>query len=167
MRPSCQQSRFPRFSSDGHVLSHCSEDGAMSTSERRRVKTGRTITKADWRVEKVCHIITSACSAQGRPISLGVAAKSVNMSSSRLRHIFKAETGMSPGKFAKMQRLFRAAELLKSSAMSVKEIIAEIGVNDSSHFTRDFTKVFGVTPTDYRHRWVAPVSATRIPETPR
>lgn len=44
----------------------------------------------------------------------------------------------------------RARYLLETSFLSVKEITHNVGLNDESHFVRDFKKVYGVPPTLYR-----------------
>jgi AraC-like DNA-binding protein len=44
----------------------------------------------------------------------------------------------------------RAKYLLETSFLSVKEITYSVGLNDESHFARDFKKAYGVPPTNYR-----------------
>jgi AraC-like DNA-binding protein len=77
-------------------------------------------------------------------------ARSVNLSPSRLRHLIKRDLGMSPGQYLKVCRLCLAQRLLESSFMSVKEIANSVGLSDVSHFVRDFKKVYGARPTQYR-----------------
>jgi AraC-like DNA-binding protein len=43
-----------------------------------------------------------------------------------------------------------ATTLLVNTFLSVKEIIARVGFTDESHFVRDFKRIYGVTPTQYR-----------------
>ena len=64
-------------------------------------------------------------------------ARSVNLSPSRFRHIFKAEVGASPRRHLHTLRLEHARELLETSLLSVKQIMAGIGINDRSHFDRE------------------------------
>ena len=51
-----------------------------------------------------------------------------------------------------MLRLERAKHLLDTSFLSVKEITHSVGLNDESHFVRDFKKAYGASPTLYRMR---------------
>jgi len=44
----------------------------------------------------------------------------------------------------------KAALLLGTTFLSVKEIADKAGLGDTSHFVRDFKKMFGATPTAYR-----------------
>ncbi|MCI0627776.1 MAG: helix-turn-helix transcriptional regulator [Acidobacteria bacterium] len=82
--------------------------------------------------------------------ALSRAAETTNLSKSRLRHLIKAEIGIPPGRYLKRLRLDRAAKLLGSTFLRVKEIVHEVGFSDTSHFVHDFKSSFGVTPTDYR-----------------
>ena len=41
----------------------------------------------------------------------------------------------------------KARYLLETSLLSVKEITHSVGLNDESHFVRDFKKAYGVPPT--------------------
>jgi YesN/AraC family two-component response regulator len=82
--------------------------------------------------------------------SLSEMAQIVNLSPSRLRYLFKREVGVAPGHYLRKFRLERAKELLETTFLSVKEIITRIGVNDQSHFIREFKKAYGLTPAQYR-----------------
>jgi transcriptional regulator GlxA family with amidase domain len=82
-----------------------------------------------------------------------VLAASVNLSPSRLRYLFKVETGLTPAQYLKRQRLERARDLLDKSFLRLKEVMPLVGINDESHFVRDFQKAHGLSPRRYRqHR---------------
>jgi AraC family transcriptional regulator of arabinose operon len=85
-----------------------------------------------------------------REIPLDALARSVNLSTSRLRHLFKDETGLSPAQYVKAQRLLRAKYLLETTFLNLKEIMHKSGLRDRSHFTRDFSKAYGLPPLQYR-----------------
>lgn len=57
---------------------------------------------------------------------------------------------MSPIKYLKLLRMEKAKHLLETSFLSVKEITYRVGINDESHFVRDFKKTYGKAPTQYR-----------------
>jgi AraC-like DNA-binding protein len=82
--------------------------------------------------------------------SLSELAASVNLSVSRLRHLFKEETGIKPAQYLKQVRLQKAERLLRTTFLSIKEIISQTGLPSSSHFVRDFKKAYGLSPGDYR-----------------
>jgi transcriptional regulator GlxA family with amidase domain len=85
-----------------------------------------------------------------RKLSLDAIAKTGSLSRSHLCHSFKAEIGMSVGQYLKALRMKKAGELLETTSLSVKQIAAEVGMNDQSHFVRTFKKTYGQTPSEYR-----------------
>ena len=76
-------------------------------------------------------------------------ATAVNLSPSRLRHLFRLEMATALHAYLKQQRLSRAAELLKTTFLTVKEVSAATGFADPDHFSREFRKAFGVPPRSY------------------
>ncbi|HEY7786262.1 MAG TPA: helix-turn-helix transcriptional regulator [Pyrinomonadaceae bacterium] len=86
-----------------------------------------------------------------RELSLGGLARSVNLSVWRFSHIFRSDVGMSPIQYLRFLRMERARILLETSFLSIKEIAHNVGLNDESHFVRDFKKTYGTSPTLYRH----------------
>ena len=83
-------------------------------------------------------------------LSLTQFAQSVNLSVWRLSHIFKSNVGMPPIRYLRLLRMERAKDLLESSFLSVKEIAFQVGLNDESHFVRDFKSTYGFSPALYR-----------------
>jgi AraC family transcriptional regulator, arabinose operon regulatory protein len=101
----------------------------------------------DRRVETALQLMKGNLQQNSR---LSEIAASVNLSASRLSHLFKTETGVSPAKHLKRARMERAKQLLETSFLSVKQVMVAVGINDSSHFVRSFKNAYGLTPTDYR-----------------
>lgn len=85
-----------------------------------------------------------------RDITLEELTSAVNLSPSRLRFLFKLETGMSPRLYLKHLRMQEAKHLAESTFLNVKQIMNKLGMRDESHFVRDFKRVHGVTPSQYR-----------------
>ena len=86
-------------------------------------------------------------------LSLAEFAQSVNLSVWRLCHIFKSDVGMPPIRYLRLLRMERAKDLLESSFLSVKEIAFRVGLNDESHFVRDFKSTYGFSPALYRSQF--------------
>jgi len=82
--------------------------------------------------------------------SLPKLAQAVNLSPSRLRSLFKLETGKSPARYLKLLRMEAARELLEHEFLSIKQVARRVGFEDLSHFVRDFEKTFGLAPARYR-----------------
>ncbi len=74
----------------------------------------------------------------------------VNLSTSRLRHLFKAEMGKTPAQYLKSIRMREAQTLLLTTFLSVKEIMNRVGIADESHFGHEFKKIYGLAPIKYR-----------------
>jgi AraC family transcriptional regulator of arabinose operon len=83
-------------------------------------------------------------------LDYGIIGQRVHLSDSRLRHLFKQNVGFSFQNVLKLIKLQKATMLLKRSHLSVKEIGARTGFNDISHFVRDFKKVYGLRPSEFR-----------------
>lgn len=99
------------------------------------------------RIYRVINLITSNLE---REIPLNELAQSVNLSDSRLRHLFKAETGKSPAQYLKAHRLEKARLLLEGTFLNLKEVMHQAGFVDRSHFMRDFKKAYGLAPLQHR-----------------
>lgn len=79
-------------------------------------------------------------------------ARFLDLCPSRLRHLFKEQTGMSFKKYLRQVRMKEAQHLLKTTFLRVNKIAERVGIRDSSHFVRDFEKEFGLSPDKYRKR---------------
>ena len=79
----------------------------------------------------------------------------VNLSPSRFHQLFKEETGEPPARYLRGLRMRRARALLETTHLSVKQVMARVGVSDESHFVRDFKKTCGLTPARYRERFLS------------
>ena len=92
-------------------------------------------------------------------LSLDVLAQSVNLSTSRFRHLFKVETGTTPAQYLKSLRMSRAKKLVETTFLNIKQIMCCIGVRDKRHFAKDFERSYGLIPTQYRARMRDPKSS--------
>lgn len=90
--------------------------------------------------------------ASSTEFSLGSICRLVNLSPTRLRQLFKEETGRTPRQYLRDLRMGKAEQFLCSTFLTVKEISFLCGVKDVSHFVRDFKKQFGLTPSEFRAR---------------
>lgn len=77
-------------------------------------------------------------------------AAEVNLSPNYLRRKFKESTGQTILEYLTEVRLRKAAELLKTSPLKVKEISVSVGYENISYFTQLFSKEYGVTPNEYK-----------------
>lgn len=83
-------------------------------------------------------------------ISISKIAKTVNLSESRISHIFKEITGLGINEYIELTRLSSAKQLLKETEMSITEITLACGYNDHSYFSHRFRLKTGYSPTNFR-----------------
>lgn len=66
------------------------------------------------------------------------------------RHRFTREIGESPLAYRNARRLRAAAQLLRMTDMTIRQIARTLGYTDEFHLSRRFRAHFGVPPRDYR-----------------
>ena len=103
----------------------------------------------DFRVR--CALEYARCDLR-RDLSLQRLAMITNVSVWHICRLFRDELGISPARCVKLLRLKCAADLLANTTLSVKEVMASVGINDASHFARDFRNFAGEVPVGYRAR---------------
>lgn len=67
-----------------------------------------------------------------------------------LSGVFHRELGMTFIDFLNRQRVEQAAALLQHTNMQIQRIAAAVGYNNTSYFTRQFVRILGCTPSEYR-----------------
>jgi two-component system response regulator YesN len=83
-------------------------------------------------------------------VGLTEAADAVGVSAPYLSRIFSAQCGVTLIDYLTHLRMERASELLLGGTRSVAEVAEAVGYGSSSHFSRVFKKVIGLSPADYR-----------------
>ncbi len=73
-----------------------------------------------------------------------------NLSNSRYHTLFTKATGRSPRKYITELRMRHAAELLRTTDLSVKQIGLIVGYPDPHFFSKMFKNNMGVPPLEYR-----------------
>ncbi|NUQ40750.1 MAG: response regulator [Calditrichaceae bacterium] len=76
-------------------------------------------------------------------------SREIGLGRSQLNIKLRALTGYSTREFIRTLRLKRAARLLQQRFGNVAEVAYEVGFNSLSHFSKAFTKQFGVLPSGY------------------
>ena len=84
------------------------------------------------------------------PAKIKEISKYLNISVSRLQHLFKEAMGIPFSRYRKLLQMQRAKQLFETSFLSVKEVAAAVGAEDLSHFRRDYKSLFGETPGQTR-----------------
>ena len=108
---------------------------------------------------RVTWAVAEMQSRMAEPFRIAEMAAAANLSPSRFRHLFTAQTGLPPSQYLRRMRLRRARLLLESTFLSVKEVMALVGYNDPSHFSRDFKQFHNVLPSAVAGRTATPALA--------
>ncbi|MFH8252985.1 helix-turn-helix domain-containing protein [Microbacterium sp. B2969] len=85
-----------------------------------------------------------------QPVRVGELARAANLSVSHFSALFSAATGSSVVDFARGIRIARARELLRTTDHPVAAIATQVGYPDPFYFARQFKRVTGVSPTEFR-----------------
>jgi AraC-like DNA-binding protein len=115
------------------------------------VRIVREEKRVDRRVSAALELIDSNLHER---ISITELARAVNLSRWRFCHLFKTETSLSPSVYIGTLRMLEAEKMLVETFLSVKEIRAELGNLDRTHFSRAFKKYRGLTPAQFRRSLV-------------
>ncbi|MDZ8118593.1 helix-turn-helix domain-containing protein [Pontiella sp. NLcol2] len=73
-----------------------------------------------------------------------------HMSRSNLMRVFRKATGQTPIEYLVRLRIQKAMEMLRNTDLTITEIALEVGFNDSNYFTRQFRRILGESPRDFR-----------------
>lgn len=87
------------------------------------------------------------------PLTLREIAAAIKINECYLVHIFKAVVGYSPIQYITRRRIGEAQTLLINTRLSITDISLQMGYNNSSYFHKVFSKVVGISPSQYRKSW--------------
>ncbi|WP_431915208.1 helix-turn-helix domain-containing protein [Nonomuraea jabiensis] len=125
------------------------EEAIVLATASARPEGVRRPDEGDERVRRALALIAAEPGAAHSVASL---ARAVALSPSRFAHLFAAETGRSPMRAVREARLRHAASLLEVTDLDVGQVAAASGFVSPFHFSRAFSREYGVPPRDYRAR---------------
>jgi len=117
---------------------------AAAISAVRIRKTGR---RAESVVRQACMLLEQHAQ---KLLKMEQMAASFSMSEKHFRRIFKQQTGLSPYQYHMQVKIYRAKEMLRGTALSVKEIAASLCFETPFHFSNAFKQRTGVSPSQWR-----------------
>ena len=81
------------------------------------------------------------------------AAKYLGLSQRRFIQVFKAEVGITPKLFSRIQRFQQIRTFIQHyPSINWADLAIDLGYFDQSHFIREFLEFSGLSPTDYMNR---------------
>lgn len=117
---------------------------------------------------RITRIIDFMQRHMSEPLTIATLADRLNLSRSRFAALFSAQTGVAPMRYLQRARLRRARLLVERTFLTIKEIMALVGYDDSGHFARDFRREHGVAPSSLRtEEFTTPIRATSSDDRPR
>jgi AraC-like DNA-binding protein len=96
--------------------------------------------------QRVAKVIELLNREYALPLKVEKLAKEARMSSSSLYKYFKEVTGMSPIQYQKQLRLQEARRLLLTENYEAAEAAFQVGYESPSHFNREYSRRFGMSP---------------------
>jgi AraC-like DNA-binding protein len=137
-----------RSNDAGHFLGSAHALGSLIAAlmQKRRSSPAQISHASD----KVAEAINWMSEHLDEPLRVSGLARSAGLSPDYFSVLFRQQTGSSPREYLHLLRMHRARELLKSSALSIKEIARHIGYVDPFHFSRQFKTFEGVSPLRFR-----------------
>jgi AraC-like DNA-binding protein/mannose-6-phosphate isomerase-like protein (cupin superfamily) len=101
------------------------------------------------------------------PVSIAKLAARFGYSTTYCNRLFHEAYGISPRQYLSRLKLARAKQMLCNEEMSMSEIADRLGYRDVAHWSRQFKRWTGQSPSEYRRRWqvmsgaAAPVARTQ------
>jgi YesN/AraC family two-component response regulator len=86
----------------------------------------------------------------GEPLSLSMVAKRSGFSVPLFCRVFKKRTGQTFASYLNRLRVEEAKKLLRGSSLALGQVGQICGFRNAHHFIRNFKKVAGRTPGDFR-----------------
>jgi transcriptional regulator GlxA family with amidase domain len=84
------------------------------------------------------------------PWTISDMARLAALSTSQLHRTFKQRLGVSPITWLRDERINRARRLLADRGLNIAEVGRRCGYPDPYHFSRDFRRLCGLSPTLFR-----------------
>ncbi len=85
-----------------------------------------------------------------RKVTLADVAGSVGLSTSRLAHLFREQSGQTPQQYLEGLRMQRATELLRRTGFSIKQIADAVGFESQFYFSQRFKARTHQSPSSFR-----------------
>jgi AraC-like DNA-binding protein len=107
----------------------------------------RNLLVADSHASRIAKAIQRLRAEFHAPLGVSDLAKTAGMSASSFHEHFKSVTGTTPLQYQKDIRLIAARALLVDRGQTVSEAAYAVGYESPTHFSRDYSKKFGLPPS--------------------
>lgn len=101
----------------------------------------------------VKQMIHHMSSQYAHPVSIEQMCAGLGYNRAYLSRIFKRETGMAPVTYLLKLRIDKSRQLLRDRPeLSIEQISASVGLADALYFSRQFRRLQGMSPSEYRKK---------------
>ena len=132
-----------RCSSIGEILEYLAiliEKSLDKISEDKRLKDTKPIRMAKQYIQE----------HYSRQITLEEVSSFAGFSPSYFSTLFKKESGINFQEYLSEVRMKKAKDLLKETNLTIAGICEQVGYSDLKHFTKNFKRIAGIKPNEYR-----------------
>ena len=89
--------------------------------------------------------------ANYKTVSLADMAEAFHLTEPYISKYIKEKSGKTFGELVTNAKMKKARTLLRNSIITVENIAYEAGYQNVEHFNRQFKKIYGMTPLEYRN----------------
>ncbi|QNK57958.1 response regulator [Paenibacillus sp. PAMC21692] len=121
---------------------------AIAIAFMERITNGLSSLKGRSYRKEIKQAIDFVQSNLSQKITLGRAAREVNMNEAYFSRLFKSETGVNFAQFIIERKMEKAYELLLDPDARVKDVAVAVGIDDPFYFNKLMKKHFGRNPSE-------------------
>jgi AraC-like DNA-binding protein len=108
----------------------------------------RALASRDEHFARIARVLKHVHAEYARPLSVDELARKAGMSVAAFHHYFKLVTASSPLQYLKRTRLDQARMLMAHSGYNAGTAARAVGYESPSQFSREFKRLFGMTPVE-------------------
>lgn len=117
-----------------------------------------SLTKED--IKKIHRLTEYILDNISGPLSVEILSTESGLSPKKLQLGFKVLFSKTVNEYIRQLKLEISRDYLKTTDLSVSEIVYEVGIKSRSYFSKIFTEAYGILPTDYRKQLKVSKSTT-------
>lgn len=105
-------------------------------------------------MRKILHAMDAAIIARGLyrdpELSLDRLSRKLVIPSRQISAVVNSQRAMNVSQYINLFRITEAAHILRTEQRSITEVIYEVGFNTKSNFNREFQRIVGMSPSEWR-----------------
>lgn len=123
----------------------------LITTDKKQYGSNTQHTSTDEKLQEIHHYLSSHIQED---ISLDILSERFYISKYYLCREFKKKYGEGIGSYLTNKRITLAKQLLRFTQKNISDIAEQCGIADANYFVKQFKSAEGMTPSEYRKKWV-------------